>query len=432
MRVAVVGAGIAGLAAARALDRRAEVDLFEAAPRPGGHAWTVEVEDGGARHRIDIGFIVYNRRNYPVFSKLLDELGVETAPASMSFSVSCSDGGFEYGAEDLGGLFARRANWVDPRFWGIVAGQARFWRAGTRSLEAAATSAAPSPALSPARTETVDDFCRRARLPRSFVELYLLPMGGAIWSAPPGEVRSFPARTLLAFFRQHGLLKLVDRPRWRTVVGGSARYVEALVGGLRGDVHLGTPVRRIVRRHGRVRLELDGGHRDYDRVVLATHSDRALRLLDEPTPAERKVLGAIRYRENDVALHRDTSLLPRRRRAWAAWNVRLDGAESSGVGVTYWMNRLQPLHTPSDWCVTLNRSASVDPAAVAFRTSLAHPQLDTAAVAAQARWKEIDGTGGIHYAGAYWRWGFHEDGAWSGERAALAALAAPAAVEVAA
>ncbi len=426
MRVAIVGAGIAGLTAARALDRRAEVDLFEAAPRAGGHAWTVTVEDGGAEHRIDVGFIVYNRRNYPIFSSLLDELGVDTAPTSMSFSVSCADGGFEYGAEDLGGLFARRANWIDPRFWAIVAGQARFWRAGSRALEP------PSGLPAPGVGETVEAFCRRARLPRSFVELYLLPMGGAIWSAPPGEVRSFPARTLLAFFRQHGLLKLVDRPRWRTVVGGSARYVEALVGGLRGRVHLGTPVRRIVRRNGHVRLELGGGHRDYDRVVVATHSDRALRLLDAPTPAEREVLGAIRYRENDVVLHRDTSLLPRRRRAWATWNVRLDGEGSSGVGVTYWMNRLQPLATPSDWCVTLNRSQRIDPAAVAFRTSLAHPQLDTAAVAAQARWEEIDGTGGVHYAGAYWRWGFHEDGAWSGERAALAALAAPAAGEVAA
>lgn len=411
MKVAVIGAGIAGLAAARTLDRHAEVHLFDDAPRPGGHAWTVPVTDGGAEHAVDVGFIVYNRRNYPLFSRLLDELGVETAATSMSFSVSCPATGFEYGAEDLGGLFARRANVVDPRFWALVAGQARFWRAGVRALEEGTG-------------ETVGDFCRRARLPRRYVELYLLPMGGAIWSAPPGEMRDMPAETLLAFFRQHGLLKLTDRPRWRTVVGGSARYVDAVIRRLRGSVHLGSPVRRIVREPGRVRVETDTGSGSFDRVVVATHSDQALRLLAAPSAAEREVLGAIRYRENDVVLHRDTSLLPRRRRAWAAWNVRLDGEEASGVGVTYWMNRLQPLATPSDWCVTLNRSELVDPAAVAFRTSLAHPRLDAPAVAAQARWEEIDGIGGVHYAGAYWRWGFHEDGLWSGARAAEAALAA--------
>ena len=416
MKVAVVGSGIAGLSAARALDERAEVHLFEAAPRPGGHAWTVTVEDGGAEHEIDVGFIVYNRRNYPIFSDLLDELGVATAPTSMSFSVSApssiGDGRFEYGADTLSGLLARPANLVDPRFWSIVTGQVRFWRAGERLLDEA-----------PGSGETVGDFCRRARLPRSFVDLYLLPMGGAIWSSPPGEILDFPATTLLAFFRQHGLLKLVDRPAWRTVVGGSARYVDALLRRLRATVHLGTPVRRIEREPGRVRLVTDGGDALFDRVVLATHSDRSLTLLgDGATLREIEILGSIRYRDNDVVLHRDTSLLPRRRRAWSAWNVRLGGADASGVGVTYWMNKLQPLATPSDWCVTLNRTERIDPGAIAFRTTLAHPRLDAAAVAAQERWGEIDGDGGVHFAGAYWRWGFHEDGAWSGERAARTAL----------
>lgn len=411
MRVAVVGSGIAGLMAARSLDRQADVHLFEAAPRPGGHAWTVEVEDGGARHAIDIGFIVYNRRNYPRFSALLDDLDVPTAPTSMSVSVTIPTTGFEYGAETVSGLLARRANLVDPRFWGIVAGQWRFARAGAR-------------ALADGTSESVGELCRRLRLPRAFVDLYLLPMAGAIWSAPAAAMNDLPAATLLAFFRQHGLLNLLDRPPWRTVVGGSARYVDALLSRLRGTLHAGTPVRGVHREPGGVRLATESGDARFDRVVLATHSDQALRLLAEPSAAEREILGAIRYRPNDVVLHRDRSLMPRRRGAWAAWNVRLDGGDAAGVGVTYWMNRLQPLATPSDWCVTLNRTERIDPETIAFRTRLDHPRLDAAAVAAQARWQEIDGAGGVHYAGAYWRWGFHEDGAWSGARAAGAALRA--------
>jgi len=403
VKIAIVGAGIAGLAAARSLSGRHELHVFDAAPRAGGHALTVEVDEAGRRFPLDMGFIVYNRRNYPGFCALLDELGVETAESSMSFSASDPATGFEYGGETLPSLLARRRNLVDPRFWGIVAGAWRFYKEGTRELEAG-------------RRRTLEDFARASRLPRSFVDLYLRPMAGAIWSMPRERVLDFPAATLLTFFRHHGLLDLLDRPAWRTVRGGSRTYVETLAARLDATFHLGTPVRSIRRLDPGVELTVDGAAVRFDQVILALHSDQALAALADPAPAEREVLGAIRYRASDVALHDDASLLPRRRRAWASWNVRLDEAES--LGVTYLMNLLQPLPTATPWCVTLNRTAAIDPARLRRREEMAHPQFDEAAVAAQERWEEISGRRGTHYCGAYWRYGFHEDGLWSGRRAA--------------
>lgn len=412
MRVAVIGAGISGLAAAWALSGRHEVHVFEAAPRAGGHAYTVDVEEGGLRFPVDMGFIVYNRRNYPGLCGMFDELGVETAASSMSFGASDPASGFEYSGETLASLIARRANLVDPRFWQIAFGAYRFWKAGTRELEEG-------------RRRTLEEFARESRLPRAFVDLYLRPMAGAIWSMPTEEVRSFPAATLLAFFRNHGLLDLIDRPQWRTVRGGSRRYVEALLARLDATLHLGTPLRSVRRLGEKVELRVgrDGAVQParFDQVILALHSDQALALLADPTPAEQEILGAIRYRPSEVVLHRDRSLLPRRKKAWASWNVRLDGAQ--GIGVTYLMNLLQPLPTEIPWCVTLNRTELIDPALVRYREIFSHPQLDSAAIAAQERWGEISGVRGTHYCGAYWRFGFHEDGLWSGERAAEALAA---------
>ena len=411
MRVAVVGAGISGLAAAQALAGRAEVHLFEAAPRAGGHAHTVEVEEAGRRFPVDMGFIVYNRRNYPGFSGLLDELGVESAASSMGFSVHDPASGFEYCGGGLGGLLARRGNVVDPRLWQIAAGAWRLWRAGTAELAAG-------------RTRTLGAFAGACRLPPAFVNLYLLPMVGAIWSMPRERALDFPAATVLAFFRQHGLLDLLHLPAWRTIRGGSRRYVEALLGQLarRGAaIHLATPAERVRRLGEGVELRLAGGAAArFDQVVLALHSDQALALLADPTPDEAAVLGAIRYRSSELLLHDDRRLLPRRRRAWASWNVRLD--EAAGIGVTYLMTRLQPLPTATPWCVTLNRSHLVDPARVRHRASFSNPQFDAAAIAAQERWSAVSGRRGTHYCGAYWRHGFHEDGLWSGRRAAAAVL----------
>jgi predicted NAD/FAD-binding protein len=407
VKIAVVGAGISGLAAAWELAGRHEVHVFEAAPQVGGHAYTVEVEERGLRFPVDMGFIVYNRRNYPGFCRLLDELGVETAESSMGFSASDPATGFEYSGENLSSLLARRANLVDPRFWGIVAGAWRFWRAGTRELASA---------LASGHRRTLGDFVRESRLPRSFVDLYLRPMAGAIWSMPTERVLDFPAATLLTFFRQHGLLDLRDRPAWRTVRGGAKRYVEAVTARLDATLHLATPVQSIRRLDPGVEIRAAGETVRFDQVVLALHSDQALAALADPTPAEREVLGVIRYRSSDVVLHDDASLLPRRRRAWSSWNVQI--GETEDIGITYLMNLLQPLPTATPWCVTLNRTAAIDPSRIRHRVSFAHPQLDMAAVAAQERWSEVSGPRDTHYCGAYWRYGFHEDGLWSGQRAA--------------
>jgi predicted NAD/FAD-binding protein len=417
VRVAVVGAGVAGLVAARELARAHEVVLLERAGRAGGHAHTVEVEEPGiGRFAVDLGFLVYNEPNYPTLTRLFRELGVETAPSSMSFAVHDPASGFLLSGDRLGGLLARRRNLVDRRFWAIALGQLRFARRGRRALRAGFDG-------------TIAEFARSAGLPWEFVQLYLLPIAGAIWSMPPGRILDFPAATLLRFFANHGLLTLLDRPAWRTVAGGSRRYVERLVESARFQLVTGAAVERLRRSWlGGVELSVGGERLRFDRALLALHSDQALALLAEPTAAEREILGAIRYRENEAVLHDDPSLLPPPA-GRASWNVRLaaperDGAAEKGIAITYLLNKLQPLPAQRPWCVTLNRAAEIDPARVRQRVVFAHPQFDRAAIAAQARWSEIDGTGGVHYAGAYWRYGFHEDGAWSGARAAQALAAA--------
>ena len=327
----------------------------------------------------------------------------------MGFSVSCPETGFEYSGERLSGLLARPANAADPRLWAVVRGQLRFARAGGDELASG-------------RERPLADFAAAAGLPPAFLRWYLQPMAGAIWSMPPADVPAMSARTLLAFFQQHGLLDLADRPRWRTVVGGSRRYVDRLVATLPAHLHLGTPVARVRRVAGGVELFAGGATTRFDHVVLALHSDQALGLLADPLPGEAAALAAIRYRDNDVLLHSDTALLPRRRAAGASWNVRADGG--AGIGVTYWMNALQPLAGATrTWCVTLNRTAAIDPAKIVHRARFAHPQLDAGAVAAQEGWEAVSGVGGVHYAGAWWRHGFHEDGMWSGVRAAAAVRA---------
>lgn len=406
MRIAVVGAGIAGLVAARELARRHEVWLFERAARAGGHAYTVDLDEPGVgSFPVDLGFLVYNERNYPTLVQLFDELGVETAPSSMGFAVHDPTSGFVVSGDRLGALLARRQNLVDPRFWAIVRGQLRFARAGRREIAAESL-------------RSLGEFAARERLPREFVRLYLQPMAAAIWSMSEGDVLDFPASTLLRFFDNHGLLTLRDRPAWRTVRGGSRSYVDKLLEALPARVELGSAVDRVERAAGGVRLFVRGEPMAFDSAVLALHADQALALLVEPTAMEREVLGAIRFRTNEAVLHDDERMLPPPS-ARASWNVRL-GAAGAGVPITYWLNRLQPLPTRRPWCVTLNRSDEIDPACIRHRVAFAHPQFDRQAIAAQARWAEIDGGGGVHFAGAYWRYGFHEDGAWSGRRAAHA------------
>jgi predicted NAD/FAD-binding protein len=409
----VVGGGISGLVAAHLLSRRFEVRLFEAAPRLGGHTRTVTVEEGGRRLRVDMGFIVYNRRNYPLFSRLLDRLGVATAESDMSFSVRCERTGLEWNGSSLGGVFAQRRNLLRLSFHRMLWDALRFHRSARRlAVDGVGAGAGP----------TLGAFLEAEGLRGPVVDHYLVPMTSAIWSAEPEQMLDFPARPLATFLHRHGLLELRGRPRWRYLPGGSSSYLEPLTAPFRSGVVLGRPVARVRRRREGVEVELaDGGGGRFDRAVLATHSDQALALLgDGATDAEREVLGAIRYQKSEVALHTDRSFLPRRRRAWASWNYHLNApGEGSGVRVTYLMNRLQRLDAERCYCVTLNRTAEIDPERVLERASMAHPVYDRAAVAAQRRWPEVS-RGRVHFCGAYWGFGFHEDGVASGARVAAA------------
>lgn len=418
MSVAIVGGGIAGLTAARELAGQGrpgrEVHLFESASSFGGHACTVDVEENGRTFPIDVGFIVYNERNYPLLTRLFAELGVDTTESSMGFSVSDTRSGIEYSGDRYAALFAAPGNALRTEFWSMLLGLRTFFRAGRE-------------ALAEDRGETVAELADRVGLSEPFRRLFLRPMAGAIWSMPRRDIDTFPASTLLRFFDQHGLLAAGGRPQWRTVRGGSRTYVDALRRALARSpvvLHAASPVERVTRDSGGVTLRTAGETLRFDEVVLACHSDTALALLGDADQREREILGAIRYAEQEVVLHCDPALLPRRRAAWASWNVATGGADDEPIAITYWMNRLQPLPTATPWCVTLNQTARIDPARIRTRLRFAHPQLDLAAIAAQARWHEIDGRRRTHFAGAYWRYGFHEDGAWSGVRAARALVEA--------
>jgi predicted NAD/FAD-binding protein len=412
-RVAIVGTGVAGLAGAHALHPRHEIEVFEAAGRIGGHVHTVPVELGGRRFEVDTGFIVFNDRTYPAFRRLLDRLGVASQPTEMSFSVRSDAEALEYAGGSLAQLFADPRNLARPRFLRMVRDVLRFYRDAVDLLEA------------PDAKVTLGAWLEGRAYGRELVDHHLLPMSAAIWSCPPQDVLEYPALSLVRFFANHGLLSLRDRPQWRVIRGGSARYVEALVAPFRDRIRLRCAARSLRRVADGVLLELaDGSRRRFDEVVLALHADQALALLADPSPAECAVLGAIRYQRNDALLHTDARVLPRRRRAWASWNYHLLPGERRAAAVTYHMNRLQGLDAPAELCVTLNAPELVDPARVLAAFSYEHPVLDARAVGAQQEWGEISGVRHTHYCGAYWGHGFHEDGVQSAYRVA-AALGAP-------
>ena len=405
MRIAIVGSGIAGNVVARELHREHDITVFEAGDHVGGHAHTHDVEVGGERVSVDTGFIVFNRRTYPLFDALLGELGVASQESRMSFSVCCEATGLEYNGTNLDGLFAQRRNLMRPSFLGMVADILRFNREAPRMLGRAGAERA------------LGDFLAEGRYGRAFRDHYLVPMGAAIWSTDPRRMLSFPVRFFLRFLHNHGMLTVDDRPVWRTVAGGSARYVDRLVAPFRDRIHVRVPVESIRRLPGGVMVKPCGeAPVRYDAVFLACHSDQALRMLADPTPAERSVLGAIAYSENEAVLHTDERLMPRSRRAWAAWNYLRPLEADAPVALTYNMNILQGLRTPRPLLVTLNRGEGIDPARVLRRITYHHPLFTPAAVAAQARHAELD-RDHTFYCGAYWRYGFHEDGVWSALRA---------------
>ena len=408
MRVAIVGAGIAGLTVAHLLHDAHDVVVFEANDYAGGHTNTIRVDTPHDTLHVDTGFIVFNDRNYPNFERLLGRIGVAAQRSDMSFGVADEHGDFEYAAHSPLALFAKPVHLATPWFYGMIRDLVRFNRA-SREL------------LGSGSDESLGAWLDRHRFSRPFIDRLIVPQASAVWSADPQQMWTFPARFLAEFFHNHGMLELRHRPTWRTIRGGSARYVEALTAPFRDRIRLSTPVTSVRRTGDGVFVSTRGSDaaERFDEIVLATHSDQALAILGEDArPRERELLGAIPYQPNVAVLHTDTALLPRRRRAWASWNYHLLDEPKPCTTVTYHMNRLQRLSAPEEYCVTLNRTEAIDPAKVLKVIEYAHPVFTPAGQVAQTRVAEISGRDRTHFAGAYWRWGFHEDGVVSALRVA--------------
>jgi len=402
-KIAVVGSGISGLSAAWLLSKRHHVTLYEEDGRLGGHTNTVEVMTDGGSIPVDTGFIVYNEVNYPNLVAFFDHLDVETVETDMSFSVSIGNGAFEYAGSDLNGLFAQRRNILRPRFYRMIHDIRRFYREAPRLL----AGEADGPSLA--------DYLTAGRYSDIFIQDHLIPMGAAIWSTPADRMLDYPAGSFVRFCENHGLLRLKDRPMWRTVVGGAREYVRRIHAGLSGPAHIGKGVRAIRREQSMVLIRDDEGRIEFfDDVVIATHADTALRLLGDPDQRERSVLGAFSYQPNRAVLHSDPSLMPRRKAAWASWNYLAPSDGDDNLSVTYWMNRLQPIDRCHPLFVTLNPHAGPAPDRVIAEVDYTHPIFDSATAAAQRKLWSLQGRRHTWFCGAYFGWGFHEDGLQSG------------------
>jgi predicted NAD/FAD-binding protein len=407
MRVAVIGTGISGLTAAYLLQRSHDVTVFESEARIGGHTHTVSFNEGARDVQLDTGFIVFNDRNYPNFERLMRRIGVAWQPSDMSFSVS--DGrDFEYASTSLAGVFANPRHLLSPGFLRMLGEIPRFQHAA-RELTTGGD-----------QQVSLRGWLAEHGFSSSFVERLLVPQVSAVWSADPRQLWSMPAAFVARFFENHGMLSLRGRPRWRTIVGGSRNYVERLTSDYRERIHVNAPVEAITRTPEAVEVRVRGQEpQRFDQVVVATHSDQALELLADASGREREILSLIPYQENEAVLHTDLSLLPRRRSAWASWNYHLTDEPRERTTVTYHLNRLQQLDDERQFCVTLNLSERIDPELVIERIAYSHPVYTPEGVAAQARFEEISGPAGrTHFCGAYWGWGFHEDGVRSALRVA--------------
>lgn len=402
MKIAIIGTGISGMLAAHLLSQDHQLTVFEANDYIGGHTHTVAVACNEKTYPVDTGFIVFNDQTYPNFIQLLDRLGVASQPSPMSFSLKCERTGLEYNGTTLNTLFAQRRNLFRPAFHRMLRDIVRFNR--------------EAPALLQPHSQA-DDHLTLGRYvddhaySQPFIEYYLIPMGAAIWSAKPHDMWEFPARYFVQFFQNHGLLSVNKRPQWRVITGGSYRYIDALTHSYRERIRLNCPVQMVQRTAEQVLVTLQQGETQrFDQVIIATHSDQALSLLTDPTDREREILSAFPYQENTAVLHTDTSLLPKRRLAWASWNYHRLREDPERVAVTYYMNLLQSLQTPEHFCLTLNRSEAIDPDKIIQRMTYHHPVYTQHGVAAQQRWADINGVNRTYFCGAYWGYGFHEDG----------------------
>ena len=407
MKIGIVGGGISGLMAAHRLSKQHDITLLEANGYIGGHTATVDVNEKGRPLAVDTGFIVFNDRTYPGFCEFLDELNVASQPTQMSFSVKDDAGNLEYRGMDVAGLFAQKRNLFRPRYWKMLSDFVRF-KAKANELDDITEQV------------SVGQFLRENRFSDWFIHKYFLPMGSAVWSCPRELFESFPIGFIIDFYRNHGMLGVQDRPQWRVVTGGSREYVRALLKQLDAEIHVNTPIRHVSRGHDHVAVEtVEGQQHQFDHLVLACHADQSLRLLgDQATSTERELLSRFPYESNEVVLHTDTAVLPRRRNAWASWNYDVRGDEQEKASVTYNMNILQGLDAEETYCVTLNDTSRIDPSKVIKSFIYDHPVFQVGRKASQARHAELIDHNRISYCGAYWANGFHEDGVQSALRVA--------------
>ena len=401
MKIAIIGSGISGLTAAYILNRTHDITIFEKNNYVGGHTHTHDLEYDGKKLAVDSGFIVYNERTYPNFINLLDQLGVKCQQTRMGFSVKSEIHNLEYAGHSLNGLFACRSNLYKPSFIKMLLSMLRFNKKARSDLDV----------IDP--DTTLGEYLNDNNYPDEFINNYIIPIGAAIWSTVPTDMMNIPAIFFIRFFENHGLLQIVDRPKWWVVKGGSKRYVEKMISNFKEKIRLSTPVKKVKRDENKVMVTFGSNNQhaeSFDAVVFATHSTQSLELLDQPTEAEVEILGAIPYQKNDALLHYDDSILPKRKLAWASWNYLLDQNQGKPVALTYNMNILQGLTCKKTFCVTLNSENRVNPEKVIKYLSYEHPLFTLEGMKAQKRKHEISGVNNTYYCGAYWQNGFHEDG----------------------
>ena len=403
MKVAIIGSGISGLVCGYLLYKDFDISIFEANDYIGGHTHTIDITREDGSYAVDTGFIVFNRITYPNFCKLIDQLHIDSQPTLMNFSVRCEKTGLEYGSDSFDTLFAQRRNLLSLSYWRMV----REIFLLRQQLFDYIDTATPE--------MTMGEFLEKHNYSQRFIENFIIPLGASLWSAEPGKIREFPARTFGRFFENHGFLQATNPIQWRVIVGGSSQYVKKLVLPFEQKIFLSTPVTRVRRMNNHVELEFTARPSErFDQVIFATHSDQALEILADPTENERSILGAIPYQENDTILHTDDSLLPRNRKAWSSWNYYIVADQLDKASITYNMNILQSIRAAETFCVSLNIEHKIDTDKVLGRYLYNHPVYMQRSVPAQASHGIISGHNRTHYCGAYWGFGFHEDGVKSG------------------